>query len=193
MTTQAPRQGEPPAGARTFGMTLFLTALGVLFAASLVAYLVIRTRAEVWPPAGNPGMPAGLWVSTGILLLCSVALHRAVRAARLGRQGVLRGAMLVSVALAAAFLVSQTLNWLQLSAAGLTARSNLYAFTFYMLTGLHAAHVIGGLVPLFIVTRRAVRGVYGPERDAGVRYCAMYWHFLDVVWVVMFLLLVIAA
>jgi len=176
------------------GMILFLVALGMLFSASMVGYLVVRLRAPNWPPAGSPRLPGGLWISTLILLLSSLTMHRAGRSARGGERERLRGWLLVTGCLGAAFLASQILNWLHLiRVQNLPASANLYAFTFYMLSGLHGAHVLGGLIPLGIVTSRAHRGRYTAGAHAGVRYLAMYWHFLDCVWLVMFTVLMIAA
>jgi cytochrome c oxidase subunit 3 len=74
-----------------------------------------------------------------------------------------------------------------------TPSANLYGFTFYMLTGLHAAHVIGGLALLAIVTVRAFCGRYSANAHAGVLYSTMYWHFLDGVWLVMFAVMLLGS
>ena len=66
---------------------------------------------------------------------------------------------------------------------------SLYAWTFYVLTALHALHVLGGLPPMLIVTVRALRMGYGPSDHRGLVYCAMYWHFLDAVWIVLYAIL----
>jgi cytochrome c oxidase subunit 3 len=173
-------------------MAIFILSLSVLFAASMVGYLVVRFRAEAWPPPGTPSLPKGLWVSTLILVTSSVTMHSALRAARRDDQRTLRRMMVATTALGAAFVLAQVLNWFSLYGMNLTARSGLYGFTFYVLTSLHALHVVGGLVALALVTRRAFAGAYGPGAHAGVQYCSMYWHFLDVVWLVMFGLLVVA-
>jgi len=178
-----------PAGTGTLGMVLFLVSLSVLFAASIVGYLAVRSRAEVWPPPGMPVLPGGLWASTLILLLSSVTMHWALRSARSDRQVALQAGMVATIVLGLAFLVSQIANWSTLVAAHVTVSLNLYAFTFYMLTGLHAAHVLGGIFLLSFVAANAFRGRYSPEHHAGVLYSAMYWHFLDAVWVVMFALI----
>ena len=91
------------------------------------------------------------------------------------------------------FLVLQTLNWLELVSQNLTAASNLYGFTFYVLTALHAGHVIGGLIPLWIVMRRAFAGRYSSFFYGGVKHVGMYWHFLDVVWVIIFVVLMVGS
>ncbi len=184
-----------PAPLRTglLGMKIFILALSMLFGASIFGYLVIRSRAPVWPPPGVPPLPATLWISTLIIAVSSATMEGALRAARRGAQGALRAGMLLTTLLGAGFLVSQTLNWFSLVAADLTAKTNLYGFTFYMLTGLHAAHVLGGLVPLVVVTLRAFRGRYTESAHEGVAYTAVYWHFLAVVWVVLYAILMLAS
>jgi cytochrome c oxidase subunit 3 len=185
------RAAPAPLGTGLLGMKLLVLALSMLFAASIVGYLFIRFRAPAWPPPGMPSLPGTLWISTLIIVVSSLTMQSAVRAARADRQGPLRTAMLLTTVLGVAFLVSQTLNWFTLVAANLTAKTNLYGFTFYMLTGLHAAHVVGGVIPLAVVTARAWRGRYSAVSHPGVQYCAVYWHFLAAVWLVLFTLLVI--
>jgi cytochrome c oxidase subunit III len=175
-------------------MKLFLVALGVLFAASMVGYLVVRLRAPAWPPAGSPRLPGGLWISTALLLLSSLTMHLALGQARRGRSTPLRNWLLLTSLLGFFFLVSQILNWVRLvTVAHLPAQANLFAFTFYMLSGLHGAHVLGGLIPLGITAAHAHRGRYTAEEHEGVVHLSMYWHFLDVVWLVMFAVLMVAA
>jgi cytochrome c oxidase subunit 3 len=173
----------------TLGMWLFLGSLTVLFAASITGYLVVRSRSEMWPPAGMPALPAGLWVSTVVILCCSGTIHWALSSARGNRYGELIGALLVTSLLGLVFLVSQVVNWAWLISIQATASTGLYMFTFYWLTGLHGLHVVGGLVLLGVVTAKAFAGRYTAEYYPGVKYAAMYWHFLDVVWLVMFTLM----
>jgi len=174
------------------GMRLFLASLGMVFAATIAGYLVVRARAETWPPPGVPVLPRTLWVSTVILLASSVTVAAAQRGIGRGEQRTLRAGLALTAALGVAFLVSQTVNWFALVAAQLTMRTNLYGFTFYLLTGLHALHVLGGLGPLLVVTRRAFAGRYTATAHAGVANIAAYWHFLDIVWLVMFAVLLSA-
>lgn len=175
------------------GFALFLASLGMIFASSMVGYLVIRVQAAAWPPPGMPGLPPSLWISTAILLLSSGTVAWALRAARAGNPVVVGPAMAVTLALGLLFLGLQAFSWSALMRADLTVQSNLYGFTFYMLTGLHAAHVIGGLIPMAVVTAKAFRGTYTAEAHGGLTYSTMYWHFLDAVWLVMFAAMVIAA
>lgn len=193
---------QPPHGALALGMKLFLLALSVLFAASLVLYLITRARAAVWPPPGAPGLPPALWLSTALMLISSGTMHLALRAIRAGHVRALHRWMLVTAGLGLAFLVGQTANWVQyvqaippeslapprpLTDAPETARNDarLFYFLFFTLTGVHAAHVIGGLVAVGVVTVGALRQRYSRGQHVGVQNCAAYWHFLDVVWLVL--------
>ena len=174
------------------GLALFLASLAVLFAATIVAYLAVRMDAPDWPPPGMPGYPPLLWGSTLIMLASSVSMHWALRGARSGDERALRVGMSLTTALAVAFLGTQILSWNSLAEVNVTVGRNLYAFTFYMLTTLHALHVVCGLIPLLLTTSRAFKGRYGPESSMGVLLCAMYWHFLDAVWLVLFAVLMLS-
>jgi len=186
------RKYEEIKGASTFGLWLFLAALGMLFAASLIGYLVIRLRTPEWPPAGMPALPVGLYFSTFILILSSLTIHGALDSARQDRQGLLRLLLLGTFLLGILFIVSQLVAWSVLLGAQVYAQVNLYAFTFYLLTGLHGVHVIGGLIPLAVTVTKAYRGAYGPEWTLPIKHMGMYWHFLLAVWLVMFSVMVIA-
>jgi cytochrome c oxidase subunit 3 len=167
-------------------MWLFLVVLGVLFVATILGYLAVRIdNADSFVPEGAPPPPALLLVSTAALLVSSFTMQRAVRAGRRGdpRQG---GMMVVTMVLALAFLAMQGVAWAELLRENLLITDNLYAWSFYVLTGLHAAHVFGGLPPMAITTWRAMNGRYGPENHRGIVYCAMYWHFLDGVWIALY-------
>jgi len=190
------RQGVMPAEGMdnetgTMGMAIFLLSLSVLFAASLVGYFVIRFQSESWPPPGMPGLPSGLWLSTLLILISSVTIQGAVFSVRNDSLKLMCGFLVITTILGCGFLACQILNWRGLLASQVPPTANLYAYTFYTLTGLHAAHVIGGLFHLFIVTIKAFQGRYWSLSYPGVRYAAMYWHFLDVVWLILFTALVV--
>jgi cytochrome c oxidase subunit III len=188
-----PRSEPAPLATGRLGMRLLLLALGVLFAATLSGYLAIRGRAETWPPPGVPELPASLWISTVLIVASSFSVQWAVRGIRRGLQGPLRLGLALTAVLGVAFLVSQTVNWFSLVAINFTAKTNLYGFLFYLLTALHAVHVLGGLVPLGGVTACAHNGRYTAERHNPVEYIAMYWHFLAAVWLVLFAVLLITS
>ncbi|MFM7050582.1 MAG: heme-copper oxidase subunit III [Planctomycetota bacterium] len=169
-----------------FGMWIFLVVLAVVFASTLLGYIVVRVdNGQAFIPANAPPPPGILLVSTAVLIVSSWTMQRALRFGRTGdpRQG---GMMVATSALALVFLGVQLVAWAQLYEQNLAISDNLYAWTFYVLTALHAAHVVGGLPPLAITTWRASQGRYGPDDHRGITYCAMYWHFLDGAWIVLY-------
>lgn len=180
-------------GAGTFGMILFLVALSMIFGATILGYLYIRSGSAAWPPPGSPPLPRGLWVSTVVILLASVAIQWAMYSVRRDRQGPLCAALIATGSMAVLFVVNQVRNWKAVMAVAVQPDSPVlgYTSTFYILTGTHAAHVLGGLILLAVVIRKAFRGDYSSVYHPGVRYSAMYWHFLDVVWLILFGVLVL--
>ncbi|MFO0828061.1 MAG: cytochrome c oxidase subunit 3 [Phycisphaerales bacterium] len=171
-----------------FGMWLFLLTLAIIFASTILAFVVVRigpTNQGRWPPVGAPPLPLTLLASTLVLFLSDASMHVARVAASRGERST-GGWMATTLALALGFVALQMVAWSAAARANLIVTEDLYAWTFYVLTALHAAHVIGGVVPMSLVTVRAIRGEYGPGRDDGVVYCAMYWHFLDIVWLALY-------
>jgi len=177
------RTPEIPDGAGTFGLALFFVSLGMLFLASVVGVLVVRLTAP--EGAVRVGFPAIGWGSTGALAAVSLSMHLGVRAIRGDRKRLFQGWMIAALASALAFLILQTFFWTQLLGQELalerTVESGLYAFL--LLTSLHAAHVLGGLVMQILVTVRALRNDYWSLHCGQVRGAALYWHFIDLVWV----------
>ena len=190
-TTLHPEQ--PTSGSRIgrmspaqLALVVLFVSMTVLFGASLIAYLLTRAQNPVWRTPEMPHLPLGLLASTAFLSALSIFMHRAVRAARDNRNEGLLRELQFALAAGLAFLVCQALNWKSmipaLHGADPYAR---YAFTFYWLTALHAAHVVGGFVPLGIVIARARRRQYSSSRYEGVRLCKQYWDYLGVVWIVL--------
>jgi len=185
------KSSVPPAAFRRMGMWLLLASLGMLFGASLVGFLILRARADQWPPPGTPPMPGGLWISTALLVVLSFVLVLAGRAVREGRQPAFSRMLTISVLLALAFLVAQISNWMRMAAFSVLPDENLLVWFFYALTILHAAHVLLGLVPLVMVALRARRGRYTAEEHESVHLVGMYWHFLLVTWIAILIVLLI--
>jgi len=184
------RSDPAPTSIGDFGMAVFLVSLSILFIASLVAFIVVRNQAEQWPPPGAPPLPSGLWFNTLVLIACSVTVHLTLPAVRKGNQARLCGLLSATMALGVLFLFLQALNWREIYLAQVPTKATLFEFTFFALTGLHAAHVLGGLVLLGWVTSKAFQGRYSPTCHPGVRYSVAYWHFLDVAWLVIFVVLI---
>ena len=197
---KTPQRHHVPPGTHALGMWLFLAALAVLFVAGMLVYVIIRLAATTVRPAPlAPGaieplpplplhaidMPLILWLSTGAILISSYTIHRAMDNVVHERQDRFRQALLATLLLAVPFFLAQGAGLAELfgraDAAGATLQN---AIVFLII--VHAAHVIGGLIPLAIVIRQAHAGRYDHEYHTPVKHLARYWHFLDAVWLVMF-------
>ncbi len=179
-----------------FAMWLLLLSLGMLFGASLIAFLVIRLQlADHWP-GELISLPRGLWFSAIIMLFSSATIHAALHAARCNRKRMLVAGLAVTFVLGCLFLAMQVQCWLvalaELRNVWLELGNNRLAATgFYIFSGVHGLHVVGGLIPMAVVTLRAARNQYNAQHYGGVQYITMYWHFLDGVWIVLFATLLI--
>ncbi|SMF58819.1 cytochrome c oxidase subunit 3 [Xaviernesmea oryzae] len=183
-TTIAGRK-DPPAPAVKIGLYVFLGVVGALFSLSISAYFMRMESADWW---GMP-LPRLLWVNTALLASGSVALQWAKREVRHGRMEALRLALVAGFILGALFLAGQIEAWRQLSAAGYLLTDNPANSFFYMLTGLHGLHILGGLV---VVGRTTVRAFAADAPSARLRLsaglCTVYFHFMLAVWLILFAL-----
>jgi cytochrome c oxidase subunit 3 len=134
-----------------------------------------------WPPL--------LWFNTGVLLLSSVAWRWAQVAGRRGQMGGLRAGLVAGGVLAFVFLAGQLVVWRQLEDAGCGLTATTMGAFFYLITGLHGLHLLGGLTVWGRTTLRVLGGSQAAEVGQSVDLCAIYWHFLLLVWLVMFGLL----
>jgi heme/copper-type cytochrome/quinol oxidase subunit 3 len=173
------------------GMLIVLVSISVLFIATVVALLVTRAQAPAPTVASVHELPWGVAASTLFLGALSWVLQRSLSAIRSNRFEQCQRALTGGGALALAFLVGQAFNANRVlaSEAGLEPHS-LFLVSFFVLIGVHALHVVGGLVPLALVYVKVIRREYSSSRHEGLKLCVQYWHYLGVVW--MFLLLVIA-
>lgn len=182
-------------GAGRLGMVLFLGSLAMLFGATILAIVAIRLDENAWP-RNLPPLPVAVWISTGLLLLSSATMQWGVVASRHGAVNITRIAMLCTLFLGVGFLVSQTIAWFDWNTAiqvmvERDEAAGLAVTGFHVLTGIHAAHVIGGLIPLGVIAYLVVFISWSVERSRGIYYTAMYWHFLDLVWVALVITLVL--
>jgi len=169
----------------TLGLRLFLAVASVLFSLLIVAYHH-RMAAADWRSLSEPWL---LWVNTLVLVMSSVALQWARGAARRRDIDGVRSGLLVGGACAAAFLTGQLLAWQQLAALGYFAATNPAVAFFYLITALHAVHLMGGLVAWGRTTAKLWRGIAVGQLRLSVELCAVYWHFLLLVWLLLFGLL----
>ena len=165
-------------------MWVFLLSLGVFFAAMLLLYVIFRARADQWPPPGMPDWPLMFWASTAMLIGTSAALHWAVRCVQHDGIIMMRRSLIAGGVLAAGFVLCQIYCWNEMFRWEFAADQWRVAGFFYFLMILHAAHILGGGVALWIVLRNSYRSLYHRNHYLPVKHCAMYWHFLDVVWLV---------
>jgi cytochrome c oxidase subunit 3 len=172
---------------RLFGLTLFLVAEGMIFFGLFAAYLTFRAVNSL-PPEQMPELELLLpGVNTGILLSSSLVINRAQKAIRADDVAGVQKAFGVTALMGAVFLVGQLYEYSQLS-FGL--KDNLFASTFYVLTGFHGLHVLVGLLAILAVLWRSRRpGHYSSRSHFGIEAAEYYWHFVDIVWVILFVLL----
>ena len=169
------------------GMLVFLASWAMLFGSLFFAYALVRARAPVWPPVGDPRLPLVLpAVNTAVIALSSFALQSALRSLRRGRLRPVAGALALAAGLGALFLALQLAVWVRVYGEGLVPSGGPYGSVFYALTSFHALHVLVGLVALAWLAVRASRGAYGAMRHVGVRLWAMYWHFVGAIWLVLY-------
>ncbi len=137
-------------------------------------------------PLQSLSLPWPLWFSTVVILVSGFTLHRALQKVRVEKLAAFRQWMVATLLLSMLFLVVQTPALIALvldrQADNATALSG---FLFFLIL-LHALHVVGGIIPLFKTTLNAYAGRYDHEHYGPVKMLAMYWHFLDLVWIVMF-------
>jgi cytochrome c oxidase subunit 3 len=166
------------------GMLLFIISEIMVFGAFFTAYFFIRVvDANPWPAAGTelPKIIAGF--NTAVLLSSSVTIHWALESAKRGNRFGLKAGMLTTFFLGCTFLFVQINEYVHI---GFAPSNSAQASVFYGLTGLHGAHVFIGLCLLLMVTVRAFRGHFSPEQHRGVEVPGIYWHFVDVMWVIVY-------
>lgn len=173
---------------RIFGLILFLIAESMIFAGLFIAYLTFRAVAPVWPPDGTPELELLLpGINTLILISSSFVIHRADTAIKQNNVKGLRIWFAATAVMGIVFLAGQLYEYSHLE-FGL--KSNLFASTFYVLTGFHGLHVLCGILLILAVLFRSLKaGRYSNESHFGVEAAELYWHFVDVVWIILFLLL----
>jgi len=165
------------------GMVLFLLSDVATFSAGFIYFAFIRAGA--WPPTHLPHLLGSLvLVNTLLLLASSVTIHYAHHALEHGNRRRFLGLLATTVLLGVVFLGGQALEYYEFIVdEGFVLSTGVFGSAFYGLTGLHGLHVSLGVVLLALTLGRALRGHYVQGRDTAVRTVALYWHFVDVVWV----------
>ncbi|MGO9319604.1 MAG: heme-copper oxidase subunit III [Solirubrobacteraceae bacterium] len=182
--------GPPPANhssrveAPLLGMLLFIISEVMIFGAFFTAYFFIRlAEGEPWPAPGTHLPVPVAFVNTLILVSSSFTLHWAETSIKRGNRFGLKAGMLSTFLLGCTFLFIQINEYANI---GFAPQDHAQQTIFYSLTGLHGAHVLIGLLILLSVTVRAFRGHYSPDSHRGVDVPGIYWHFVDIMWIVVF-------
>ena len=196
MTAHAHAEGAhehhgPPAAnassrvdARVLGMFMFIASEIMLFGSFFTAYFFVRVVNGIpWPqpPFELPKFVAG--VNTAILITSSFTMHWALQSIKRGNRAGMKAGLVLTLLMGLAFLLTQMLEYARI---GFNPSDGAFGSIFFGLTGLHGAHVFVGLTLLTVATVRAFRGHFTPEHHHGVEIPGIYWHFVDVMWIIVY-------
>jgi cytochrome c oxidase subunit 3 len=161
------------------------------FGGLIAAYIVIATNGVAeWRPFS---LPVAVWISTILILISSLTYHFAKQAIDRNDQIRAKNLLLATTALGGAFIASQLTAWFALVQRGLYVSGNPYAGFFYILTAVHAVHVLGGIIALGVIVLKTWRQTQEPmllkRRRELAETVGWYWHFMDGLWIVLFILL----
>jgi cytochrome c oxidase subunit 3 len=178
------------------GMLLFITSEVMFFAGLFAAYFNVRAAAPQWPPI-NPETGEAFHLAilplvgpaTVLLILSSVTCQVGVWAIRRDDRVTFIRAMAVTFVIGVVFLVMQLADYALLGSENITLSSGTFGTTYFTLTGFHGAHVFGGAIMLGVVLYRGMAGQFSARHHDAVEATSLYWHFVDVVWILLFTLL----
>jgi cytochrome c oxidase subunit 3 len=173
------------------GMLVSLASIGAFFAALMLAFAIIVARQ---PSTVSVVLPGALWISTALIAVSSVTFESARRAIWRGRVDTYRSRLLATAVLGGLFLACQMISWEQLHAQGVSMMNNARGSAFYVFTGIHGAHLLGGIVALGYVLRRAA--AISADSEQSLRRqrrmtgpVSLYWHSMGILWLFLFTLL----
>lgn len=171
-----------------WGILLFIGSEVMIFGALFATYFNFKAQAPVWPPEGMPELPiVSTSIFTIILFLSGATMHWAHDALRKGKMRLYRGHLILTIVLGTIFMAGQVMEYSHLIHEGMTLQSHPYGSTFYLLTGTHGFHVLVGLIFLGVVAYRTFAyDQMTPKRHVALEAAALYWHFVDLVWVFVF-------
>ena len=185
----AKRGGMDPA---LLGMMLFIASEVMFFAALFAAYFNARATLPVFPPEGTEFLdPLGLpLIATTILLISSATMQWGTSRIRKGDRTGLNRAVTVTLILGVIFLLMQAYDYYELvTHENFGINSGVYGTLFYTMTGFHGAHVLGGVIGLAVILSRGLAGQFTKQHHVAVEAVHYYWHFVDVVWILLFLVI----
>ena len=167
-----------------WGMVIVILNEAVIFASLIASYFYLRFNSVLWPPQGVSLPELTLSSSNTVILLCSsLAMQWAADGIRRGEVNRLRIGLALAFLLGAVFLSIQIYEYIELE---FLPQDHAYGSLFWAITGLHATHVLIGLLMNGYIQVRAAYGHFGSDRHQGVENVTLYWHFVDVVWIFIF-------
>jgi cytochrome c oxidase subunit 3 len=178
------------------GMLLFITSEVMFFAGLFAAYFNVRANAPQWPPL-NPETGEAFHLAilplvgpaTVLLILSSFTCQFAVWAIRRNDRTAFVRNIAVTFVIGVVFLIMQAIDYALLASEGITLSAGTFGTTYFTLTGFHGAHVFGGAIMLGVVLYRGMAGQFSARHHDAVEAASLYWHFVDVVWILLFSLL----
>jgi cytochrome c oxidase subunit III len=167
------------------GVVVWLASEVMFFGGLFAAWFVLKAHNEPnWPPPGEEVDALRMGFFTVVLLASSVTIHFAVEAAEHGRRRSTLRWLLLTIALGTAFLLHEAFEWYELPFG---FSSSAHSSIFYLLTGFHGLHVLGGLILMAVVAWVTLSPPYRVPLGQSLRVTSYYWHFVDAVWLVLFI------
>jgi len=171
------------------GILLFIATEIMFFGGLISSFVMFRFSPVQWPPPGQPRLPLEVTaVNTLVLLLSGVTFQTAYGALKASQTEKLKKLLTATALLGVLFLAIQGFEWIRLLHFGLTLHASIFGGFFYCLVGTHGLHVLGGLIALLWVLKRAWAGAYDSNGALGVEVCRIYWFFVVGLWPVLFAL-----
>jgi heme/copper-type cytochrome/quinol oxidase subunit 3 len=170
-------------------MWVFLISEIMLFTGLIGSYIVLRLGRTAWPIPGTILNTPLLGLNTLVLLSSSLTMALALDAIQHGKQSALKRYLLMTALLGSAFLAIKGYDYVHMWRHGFTISSSLFGSCYYLLTGFHGLHVLSGVILLLYLLTAAWRGAFSASEHGRVEYSGLYWHFIDIVWVILFTIL----
>lgn len=171
------------------GMLISLGSFSMLFIALLASYAILRVQAGSWMSNNMSALSMALgWLNTGMLLLSSISYFMVSRSSKKRKKAVVQRFLNTTIIIGFIFLVLQLTLWYTLNQDGYSIISHIEGSVFYMLSGLHGLHIVGGIIALFWLNYKINNLVNYLQQ---VKLVGMFWHFLTVIWVVIFITVIL--
>ena len=169
------------------GFIIFLCSESIIFLAFFSGYAILKLTSPIWLPVGVEGLETKFpLINTVILVSSSFVAYFAERALSRGKLWAFRGFWLLTMVMGAYFVYGQYVEWSELQ---FSLTSGVFGGTFYLLTGFHGLHVITGIFLMGLMLARSFRPGNYDGGEAGVASVSLFWHFVDVIWIILFLLI----